>query len=146
MEETLAGAPTPDEEAEALLSLAGAYSGLDRPREAAAPLRRLLARYPDSPLATEAQLRLAEALAASGDAEGARAAAARVAASGDPDRAPDALAIEARALRQLGRDLEADDRLRDLVRRYPDSAAARAALRDRPDLGAPADPAGEGQQ
>ncbi|MEM1117490.1 MAG: outer membrane protein assembly factor BamD, partial [Bacteroidota bacterium] len=102
---------------------------------------RLQSRFPDNPLASEAELQLIDALLASGDAEAARNVAARYPATypGDPERAAAALALEARALRTLGRDAEADDRLRQLLERYPDSAAASATRRDRPDLAGPED-------
>ena len=139
LEEALAGSPPPALEQEALLSLAGAYSSAGRSADAVRALRRLVGRYPDSALVPEASLRLAEALLATGDAEGARTTAAGLARQYPGDRlAPDAVAIEVRALQALGRADEADARLRELVARYPDSSAARAALRDRPDL-APAD-------
>ncbi|MEM0961339.1 MAG: tetratricopeptide repeat protein [Bacteroidota bacterium] len=141
LEETLAGSPPPDLEADALLALAGAYASLGRRPDAIRTLRRLLARAPDGPLAAEAQLRLADALFASGDLDGARAAAALLVSRypTDEERAADALVIEAQALRALGRPDEADDRLRLLLQRYPDAPAAPAVREQRPDL-APGSP------
>ena len=136
LEALLSGSPSPDLEEEALLSLAGAYASAGRLPDAARSYRRLLARFPSGPYAPEAQIRLVETLLASGDAAGALAAAAGLADRfpSDPERAADALALEALALQDLGRGPEADDRLRLLLARYPTSAAAQAALRDRPDL------------
>jgi len=136
LEEVLAGPPPADLEQEALLSLGGAYAATGRSADAARAFRRLLTRYPDSPFAADATLRLAQSLLATGDSEGARSAAARLRASGgsDPERVADAYAIEALALEDLGRTAEADALLRELVQRYPSTAAGEAALRDRPDL------------
>ncbi|MEM7788509.1 MAG: tetratricopeptide repeat protein [Bacteroidota bacterium] len=141
LERILSAAPPPDVEPDALLALAGAHVSTGRPGEAVRVLRRLQSRFPDNPLASEAELQLIDALLASGDAEAARNVAARYPATypGDPERAAAALALEARALRTLGRDAEADDRLRQLLERYPDSAAASATRRDRPDLAGPED-------
>ena len=140
--ETLLGAGVQGEiEEEALLTLAGAYASTGRPADGARALRRLLTRYPDSPLAPEAQLQLAEALLAAGDAEAARSVAAGYgdAFPDDAERVAAALALEARALDALGQPDAADARRRRLVAQYPDSAAAQAALRDRPDLASPPD-------
>lgn len=129
-------------EEEALLALSGAYVSTGRPADGARALRRLLTRYPDSPLAPEAQLQLVEALLAAGEAESARAVAAGYATRypDDPERIATALSLEARALVALVRPDEADDRLRLLLQRYPDSTAAQGVLRARPDLApAPAD-------
>ena len=138
LEEVLTAAP-PDLEQDALLALGGAYALSGRFPDAVRALRRLVVRYPEGPLAGEAQLRLAEALLQTGDARGALDTAARLRGleAIDPGRAADGLAVEALALEALGRVDEADAVLRELVRRYPDSAAAEAALRDRPDLEAP---------
>ena len=146
LENVLASGPPPDLEQEALLSIAGAYAQTGRRDDGARALRRLLNRYPNAPAAPEAQLRLAETLFAGGDAEGARQNAAGLADRfpGEPERAADALALEALALQDLGRTAEAEDRLRTLLSRFPDTAAAQAARADRPDL-APA-PAGRGNQ
>ncbi len=140
LEGVLSGQPSPELEEEALLSLAGAYASAGRFQDAARAYRRLVSRYGQGPYAAEAQLRLAEALLAGGDPEGARAAAAEFVARypDDDQRGPDAIALQALALQDLGRTQEADARLRALVARYPDSPAAQAALRDRPDLAAPA--------
>lgn len=138
-EALLSSGVTGETEAEALLALSGAYVSTGRPADGARALRRLLTRYPDSPLAPEAQLQLVDALLLAGDAEDARAVAA-----GFPELYPDdaervaaALVLEAEALEALGRTDEAEGRLRLLVQRYPDSPAARAVLRDRPDLAPP---------
>lgn len=133
LEEALAGPLPADLESEALLALSGAYTSTGRAPDAVRALRRLLARDGSGPLAGEAQLRLAEALLASGDAAGALDAARRL-ASADAGRAADGLALEALALQDLGRADEADAALRRLIQTYPDSPAAQAALRDRPDL------------
>ena len=145
LERLLAAAPPPDVEPDALLALAGAYVSTGRPAEAVRALRRLLSRFPDGPLAPEAELQLIDALLASGDAESARAAAARFPTTypDDAERIADALALEARALQDLGRDAEADDRLRSLLSRYPDSTAASGVRRSRPDLALPDDPDAE---
>ena len=139
LETVLTSTPPADLEQNALLALGGAYAATNRASDAARALRRLLSRYPDGPLADEASLRLAEALLAAGDAEGARAAAAalRQRGSADPEQAADAYALEALALQDLGRADEATRLLRELVSRYPTTSAARAALADRPDLAAP---------
>ena len=136
LEEALSGPPPADVEENALFSLAGAYVSTGQPLDAARALRRLLSRFPDSALGAEAQLRLAEALYQAGDLEGARGAAARLPVDwpGDAVRAADALVLEARALTDLGRPAESDDRLRTILRRYPDSPAADAVRADRPDL------------
>lgn len=136
LEEALAGTPPADLEVDALLALAGAYTATGRSSSAVRTLRRLLARAPDDPRAAEAQLRLAEALFDTGDLSGAQAAAAQVVARfpDDTERAADALALEARALDALGRADDADDRLRQLLRRYPDSPAADVVRDARPDL------------
>ncbi len=141
LEAVLSGSPGADVEQDALLSLAGAYTTTGRSPDAARTYRRLVGRFPDGRHAAEAQLRLAEALLASGDAAGAQAAAQafRQRYPDDAERGPDALALEAIALQDLGRADEADARLRDLVSRYPTSPAAQAALSDRPDL-APSTP------
>ncbi len=149
LEGVLSGSPPPDLEQDALLALGGAYASTGRPAEAARALRRLLTRYPEGPLSDEATLRLSEALLAAGDFEGARAAASGLRSRGaaDPERVADAYALEALALQDLGRAPEADTLLRALVARYPDTSAARAALRDRPELAAPAPaPAPDGDQ
>ncbi|WP_420457349.1 tetratricopeptide repeat protein [Rubrivirga sp.] len=140
LEEVLSGTPPADLEQDALLALGGAYASTGRSADAARALRRLLSRYPDGPLSDEATLRLAEALLASGDAEGARIAAGQLRTRGaaSPERVADAYALEASALRTLGRADEADRLLRELVGRYPTTSAAQAALRDRPELEAPA--------
>ena len=135
LENVLSSAPPADLEQEALLSIAGAYASTGRRDDGVRALRRLLNRYPDSPSAPEAQLQLAETLFAGGDAEGARQNAAGLADRlGNSERAADALALEALALQDLGRTAEADDRLRQLLARYPSTAAAQAARSDRPDL------------
>ena len=136
LETVLQGGPPPDVETDALLALGGAYRSTGRPADAARALRRLLTRFPQSAVAPEAQLQLADALLASGDAEAARAVAAGFAAAypDDAERTADALRLEATALDALGRPDEGDARLRVLVERYPDSPAARAVLRARPDL------------
>ncbi len=136
LETLLSGGVRGEIEEQALLALSGAYVSAGRPADGARVLRRLLTRYPDSPLAPEAQLQLVEALLASGDGEGARAIAASFPAAypGDPERIATALSLEARALESLGRADEADDRLRLLLQRYPDSTAAQAVARQRPDL------------
>ena len=141
LESLLQSGPPNDVEADALLALGGAYRATDAPADAARALRRLLTRFPQSELAPEAQLQLADALLASGDPEGARAVAAGfvVAFPTDAERVAAALRLEATALDALGRPEEGDARLRTLVERYPESAAARAVLRARPDL-APAPP------
>ena len=149
LETLLQGGPPSEIEAEALLALGGAYRATGNAADAARALRRLLSRFPQSPLAPEAQLQLADALIASGDAEGARAVAAGFATAypGDPERVAAALRLEATALDALGRPDEGDERLRTLVARYPESAAARAVLRARPDLAAPPpDDDGDGQR
>ena len=150
LEEVLAGPPPADLEQEALVALGGAYAATARPADAARAFRRLLTRYPSSPLAADATLGLAQALLATGDAAGAREAAARLrtGGSGDPERVADAYALEALALQDLGRTADADALLRELVERYPTTAAAQAARRDRPDLARPlpdedADPDGD---
>ena len=139
LEAVLQGGPPPDVETDALLALGGAYRSTGRPADAARALRRLLTRFPQSALAPEAQLQLADALLASGDAEGARAVAAGFAAAypDDDARTADALRLEATALDALGRPDDGDARLRVLVERYPDSPAARAVLRARPELAPP---------
>ena len=111
-----------------------ANARLDRP--AAATFRALIAADPQGPLAPDAQLQLADALLAAGDAQGALDAAAAFPRlyPGDPERTADALRREADALRALGRTADADARLRDLVARFPASAAAGDVLRERPDL------------
>ena len=146
LEGLLADGATGETEAEALLALAGAYASTGDAASGARALRRLLTRYPDSPLAPEAQLQLASALLAAGDASAALDVAAGYPAlyPDDAERVAAALALEADALQALGRDAEADDRLRLLVARYPGSAAARAALRARPDLAPPADDDADG--
>ena len=142
LEAVLARRPPADVEQEALLSVAGAYASAGRRDDGVRALRLLLSRYPDSPTAPEAQLQLAETLLAGGDAEAARQNAAGLADRfpANPERAADALALEALALQDLGRTAEADDRLRTLLGRFPDTAAAQAARSDRPDL-APTPPA-----
>ena len=136
LEEALAGRPTPDLEADALLALAGAYSISGRYGEAVQALRRFRTRVPESPRGSEAQFRLAEALYRSGDLDLALTEAARfpILYPSDVDRAPDALVLEADALRDLGRADEADDRLRRILERYPDSPAADDVRATRPDL------------
>lgn len=136
LEETLAGSPPPDLEVDALLALAGAYSTTGRPQDAVRAIRRMLARAPDHPRAAEAQLQLADALLATGDFSGAQAAAAAISSRypQDAERASDALVLEARALRAQGRADEADERLRRLLQRYPDSPAAEFIRDERPDL------------
>jgi TolA-binding protein len=136
------GDATGEVEAEALLALAGAYTATGDPTSGARALRRLLTRYPDSPLAPEAQLQLAGVLLDTGDAQAALDVAAGYPAlyPDDAERVAAALALEADALDALGRAPEADDRRRALVERYPDTAAAQALLRVRPDLA----PRGEG--
>ena len=69
LEETLAGSPTPDLEADALLALASAYSTSGRSDDAVRALRLFRGRVPNSPRASEAQFRLAEALYQTGDLE-----------------------------------------------------------------------------
>ena len=137
LETLLQSGPPNEVEADALLALGGAYRATDAPADAARALRRLLTRFPQSELAPEAQLQLADALLASGDAEGARAVAAGFvrAFPNDAERVAAALRLEATALDALGQPEEGDVRLRTLVERYPDSAAARAVLRARPELG-----------
>ena len=132
----LADSPPPDVAAEARLALGGATLAAGRPADAARVYRDLIAQDPQSPLAPEAQLGLADALLASGDAAGALDAAAAFPRlyPGDPERTADALRREADALRALGRTADADARLRDLVARFPASAAAADALRERPGL------------
>ena len=139
LEQVLSAAPSADLEQDALLAIGGAYAATVRPADAALALRRLLTRYPDGPLADEGSLRLAEALLASGDAEGARVAASALRQRGaaDPEQVADAYALEALALQDLGRADDATRLLRELVSRYPTTAAARAALSDRPDLAQP---------
>ncbi len=135
--ETLLGAGVQgDIEEEALLALSGAYVSSGRPADGARALQRLLTRYPDSPLAPEAQLQLVEAHLAAGDAERARQVAAAFPASypDDDERIATALSLEARALDALDRSADADTRLRTLLQRYPDSTAAQAVARQRPDL------------
>ena len=136
LEETLSGSPTPDLEADALLALAGAYSTSGRAGDAVRALRLFRGRVPDSPRASEAQFRLAEALYQSGDLDLALTEAARfpILFPSDLERAPDALALEAAALRDLGRSLEADDRLRRILTLYPDSLAADDVRAERPNL------------
>ncbi len=130
-------------EAEALLTLSGAYLTLNRADDAARTLRRLISQHGSSPLAPEAQLQLAEALLIGEDAEGALAEAARfpVAFPDDAERVAAALRIEARALISLGRNTEADGRLRLLLSRYPGTSAATLVLRERPELAPPPAPA-----
>ena len=139
LEQVLSAAPSADLEQDALLAIGGAYAATGRPADAALALRRLLTRYPDGPLADEGSLRLAEALLAGGDAEGARVAASALRQRGaaDPEQVADAYALEALALQDLGRADDATRLLRELVSRYPTTAAARAALSDRPDLAQP---------
>ena len=146
LEALLQSGPPNEVEADALLALGGAYRATDAPADAARALRRLLTRFPQSALAPEAQLQLADALLASGDAEGGRAVAAGFAEafSDDTERVAAALRLEATALDALGRPEEGDARLRLLVERYPESAAAQAVLRARPDLAPPDDADGEG--
>ena len=145
LEAVLSSGPPADLEQDALLSVAGAYAATGRRDDAVRALRRLRTRYPDGPLAPEAGLQLAEALFAAGDARGAQDAVAGVAdrLAGTPERAADALALEALALQDLGQTALADDRLRTLLARYPDTAAAAAARADRPDLARP--PSGDDQ-
>ena len=71
--------------------------------------------------------------------EGARVAASALRQRGaaDPEQVADAYALEALALQDLGRADDATRLLRELVSRYPTTAAARAALSDRPDLAQP---------
>ncbi|MDT0632919.1 tetratricopeptide repeat protein [Rubrivirga litoralis] len=146
LEGLLQSGPPPEVETDALLALGGAYRAAGDAADAARALRRLLTRFPESALAPEAQLQLADALLASGDAEDARAVAAGFAAAypADTERVAAALRLEATALDALSRPEEGDDRLRTLVERYPESAAARAVLRARPEL-APAPPPVDGE-
>ena len=136
----------PDIEAEALLLLARVYMDLGAPNDAALVLRRLGSRFPDSPLAPEARLQLAEALLAAGDPAGALGAAQDFADTypNDAEQIARAIKIEAEALRAQGLEDESDARLRDLLRNHPGSAAASDVLRERPDLAPPTPPSGGG--
>lgn len=136
----------PDVEAEALLLLARAYADLGAPNDAALVLRRLGSRFPDSPLAPEARLQLAEALLAAGDPAGALGAVQDFAEAypTDTEQIARAIRLEAQALRAQGLGNEADARLRVLLREHPGSAAATEVLRERPDLAPPATPNGGG--
>ncbi len=91
---------------------------------------------PQGALAPEAQLQLADALLAAGDARGALDAARAFPRlyPDDAERVADALRREADALTALGQTADADARLRTLVQRYPTSAAAADVLRTRPDF------------
>ena len=115
----------------ALLTLGNAYTALGEFGEAARPFRRLADGYPESPLRPEAVLRLGEALLEAGDA---RAAADALGGyeqrfPADAERIAAALWAEARALRRLGNDAEADARVERLLAAYPDTAAAAEARR-----------------
>ena len=115
----------------ALLTLGNAYTALGRFGEAARTFERLADGYPESPLRPEAVLRRGEVLLEDGDA---RAAADALAGyerrfPSDPERIATALWAEARALRLLGNEAEADVRLGRLFTVYPDTAAAEEARR-----------------
>ncbi|MEO0558642.1 MAG: tetratricopeptide repeat protein [Bacteroidota bacterium] len=129
----------PDIEAEALLLLARNYVDLGAPNDAAQVLRRLGRRFPDSPLAPEARLQLAEALLAAGDPAGALGAAQDFAEAypNDAEQIARAIKLEADALRAQDLGDEADERLRVLLRDHPGSSAAAEVLRERPDLAPP---------
>ena len=150
LETLLSSELTPDVEVEALLLLSRVYRELEAPTDAVLVLRRLGSRFPDSPLASEARLQLAEAFLEAGDPAGALGAVQDFARSfpGDDDRLARSIRLEADALRAQGAEDEADDRLRVLLRDYPGSTAATEVLRERPDLAPPAgggvDGAGDG--
>ena len=138
----LGAGPPPEFEAEGLLALGGALAALDRPADAAAPLRRLLARHGASPFAPEAALQLIEVLLAAGDAPGALAETDRypTAYPDDAERVATALALRADALVALGRSDEADDALRRLLRDYGGTTVAQGVAQRRPELVPPPEP------
>jgi TolA-binding protein len=115
----------------ALLTLGNAYTALGRFEDAAGAFRRLADGHPDSPLRPEAVLRLGETLLEAGDAAGAAAALADYERRfpDDAERIGAALWAEARALRLLGDDAAADERVEHLLAVYPDTAAAEEARR-----------------
>jgi tol-pal system protein YbgF len=100
--------------------------------EAVAMLDRYLATYPGGPLASEAQLLKAEALAGQGDWRGA-ARGYLDAFSGDPDAAtaPEALYRLAVSLGRLGQTEEACLTLTEVDIRYPGSAVAASVAEER---------------
>ena len=142
LERLLADGPPPDLEAEALLALGSTLAVLDRPAEAAAPLRRLLARYGETAFAPEAALQLIEVLLGAGDAPGALAETERYPAAypDDAERVAAALALRAEALVALGRADEADAALRRLLRDYAGTTVARDVAQQRPELVPPPAP------
>ena len=115
----------------ALLTLGNAYTALGRFTEAAATFARLADGFPDSPLRPEAVLRLGETLLEDGNAQAAADALEGYERRfpGDAERIGAALWAEARALRAVGDDEAADERVAHLLADYPDTAAAAEARR-----------------
>ncbi len=98
-------------------------------REAADELMMIEESYPDCPLKGQAALSAGEALIAAGDSPAASAVLRRLSDNEkDSDIQPRAMYSLAVALGNMGRDLEADRVLEDLVSRHPGSPVSALAI------------------
>ena len=121
--------------ASALLTLGSAYGALGQLNDEARTYTRLVNDHTDSPLRGEAVLRLGETYLAMNQPRQAADALANYERRfpGDAERVARALWAEARALRTLGREADADIRLGRLFDAYGDTAAADEARQSFPD-------------
>ncbi len=115
----------------ALLTLGSSYAALGRPNDAAGTFSRLSREFPGSPLQPEAVIRQGETLLDAGDPQGALAVLSNY-EQRFPDNAEQiaaALLTESSALRALGRNAEADERVQRLLNTFPETTAAAEAQR-----------------
>jgi len=128
------GSSDPDVPPRAMFILGEALVGLERPDLAAEEYGRLVATYPEHALAAESTVRQGEALLADGQPDAAAGLFAGFEARYPDDATLVAAALwaEARALRAMGRGVDADARIARLIAEFPDTPAASEAQADAP--------------
>jgi len=134
LQAVVADAPSAATAARARLRLADLYDATDRRRQAAV-LYEEVARAEDDALGAEATARLAAALVASGDAQGALDATDRLRFeqrfAGFPEHVSEVLLARARAFRRLGQTGRAQETFDRVIQAYADTPAAAVARRER---------------